>query len=111
MKRLLLAVGIFFYIGCGTNNPEVRVVEVPPDEDDDDDDDDPLPSKLNYTQMKTLLDEYCAACHASAKFMQNEAQLRQSDAENQLWTKRMPPANAAKALPDRERNLMINFFR
>lgn len=65
---------------------------------------------LSYAEMNGLLQNYCAACHASAQFMQSESALLASSAKNRIWNESMPPSNAGKKLPDTERALMLTFF-
>jgi hypothetical protein len=56
------------------------------------------------------LNTYCAQCHATATFMTSEAALRASQASAQLYSKRMPPPNAARALPENVRAEILAFF-
>ena len=64
----------------------------------------------SYQRVASLLNTYCAQCHASATFMTNESSLRASAVKNQLYSKRMPPANAAKVLPENVRAEVLLFF-
>lgn len=66
--------------------------------------------KLSYAQMQTQLVTYCQACHSSANFMTSETALKSSQAKDYLWSRRMPPSNAPKALPDEVRVKMLSFF-
>ncbi len=67
-------------------------------------------TQISYGEMQAFLDNYCASCHSSSPFIQSERALRGSDTRNQLWSKRMPPSNASKQLPEEERQLMLSFF-
>jgi len=67
-------------------------------------------TKISYQKMQTYLANYCQSCHATAQFMQGENALRASQAKNYLWSKKMPPSNAPKALPDNVRTEMLTFF-
>lgn len=109
LKASLVAV-ILLMVGCGQDH----VVEKTPDPV-------PLPTptptgtpapgdKLSYQQVQAHLVTYCQSCHASAQFMSGEAALRASRAKDYLWSRRMPPSNAPKALPDNVRTQMISFF-
>ncbi len=67
--------------------------------------------EVSYAQMNGLMQNYCAACHASAGFMQSEKVLRASGGvKDRLWNESMPPSNAGRQLPDKERKLMLSFF-
>ena len=99
---------IFLVFGCGR---EPHVVEKYPDTPNQPPpDDDNNTGDLSYGEMQALLNNYCAACHSTAGFMQSEAALRNSGVKDQLWSRRMPPSNAPKQLPDKERSDMISFF-
>lgn len=65
---------------------------------------------VNYAQMNGLMQNYCAACHASAQFMQSENALRAGSVKNRIWNESMSPSNAGRKLPDAERQLMLSFF-
>jgi hypothetical protein len=113
MKYLIM---IIFIVGCGQDH----VVEKYPEQ--------PLPApnptptptpsgtpdpggtKLGYQQMQAQLVTYCQSCHASAQFMSGEAALKASKAKDYLWSRRMPPSNSPKALPDNVRTQMLSFF-
>lgn len=66
--------------------------------------------KIGYQEMQGYLVTYCQSCHSSAQFMSGETALRASQAKNYLWSRRMPPPNSPKALPDNTRALMLSFF-
>ena len=66
--------------------------------------------KPSYAQVQGLLNNYCAACHSNAQFMGSEAALRSSTALNRVRARTMPPPNAGKKLPDRERGQILSFF-
>ena len=112
--RIYLLGMIFILAGCGSgrNTRTVEYVPVPgPGQ--------PPPSttppgtagdKPSYPEMQALLNNYCAACHSSNPFMQSESALRGSGAKNKIFTGQMPPANAQRKLPDREKSLMLRFF-
>lgn len=65
---------------------------------------------ISYQEMQGYLVNYCQACHAGAQFMSSESALNASQAKNYLLSRRMPPANAPKVLPDNVRTKMLGFF-
>ena len=112
MKLLLLFLLAF---GCGQEKVETRYVEVPVEQPDPDPDPDPDPggggTTVSFTEMQDLLDTYCSQCHASSPFMQNEANLRRSTAKDRIWSRNMPPNNAATELGEADRRKMLIFFQ
>ena len=68
-------------------------------------------SDVTYAEMQTLLVEYCVACHSNSPFMQSEGQLLSSSAKDRVWSRTMPPSNAAKKLPENVRQKMLVFFQ
>ena len=111
MKWLALSV-ISLLFSCGRDTHVIeKYKEIPQEPPPVTDDKDPGGDvRLSFAEMQTYLDTYCIACHATAPFVQSEAALRASSAEDQIWTKRMPPSNAGTPLPDKERSEMLNFF-
>jgi hypothetical protein len=109
--RLLL--GLVLLVGCGQEKPHIKYVEAPPVETPTQ----PTPGgggtgdTVTYNEMQTLLDQYCSQCHSSAPFMQNEANLRRSTAQDRIWSRNMPPANAANELGKDDRKKMLLFFQ
>jgi hypothetical protein len=116
VAMFLIIVGAFFFIlvvcgGCGEHVVEKSVPQPVPT---------PSPTstatptpggKPTFDEMKKLMKDYCAACHSTATFYTgNEATLRSSRVKDYLWSRRMPPASAALALPDEVRNRMVTFF-
>jgi len=108
MRRFLLA--LMLVAGCGQDHvvdkptPVPVPAPVPPG---------PTPdpgTKPSYQKVAGYLNTYCAQCHASATFMTSEAALRASGVKNQLYSKRMPPANAGKVLPENVRAEVLLFF-
>lgn len=65
---------------------------------------------ISYQEMQGYLVNYCQSCHAGAQFMSSESALNASQAKNYLLSRRMPPANAPKVLPDNLRTKMLGFF-
>ncbi len=111
MKKLMLL--LLFLTACGQNKTIEKNVPGPPVVVDPGTDPgtDPDPADaISYQKMQGLMVSYCQSCHASASFMQSESALRASQAKAYLWSKRMPPANAGKALPDNIRTQMVSFF-
>ena len=104
MRIVLLALLV---LACGR---DPHVVEKYKDNPDPPPGGDPGGEQLTYGEMQALLNNYCQACHSTAGFMQSEAALRSSGVKDQLWSRRMPPSNAPKQLPDKERADMISFF-
>lgn len=103
---------ILFLTACGQNKTIEKNIPAPaPGNVDPDPDPDPDPgTAIGYQKMQSDMIQFCQPCHASASFMQSESALRASQAKAYLWSKRMPPANAAKALPDNTRTEMMSFF-
>ena len=110
IMRFSIFLLIAFIGGCGDRVVEKEVPQQPTS---------PNPSPTNtpggekptYAEMKTLLTEFCSACHSTAQFYNGgEAALRSSRARDYIWSRRMPPANAQKALPDAVRTQMLTFF-
>lgn len=111
MRKIILAFVILAMNSCGQEHIVDKPVEQPI----------PSPTKtpqpgtggerIGYQEMQGYLVTYCQTCHASAQFMSSEAALRASQAKNYLWSRRMPPSNAPKALPDNTRQVMLSFFQ
>ncbi len=97
-------------LGCGGDTRTVEYVPTEPDDPGGGDGGGGGSQALNYGQMQGLLNNYCASCHASAQFMQSQNALVGSSVRDRLWNNSMPPSNAGKKLPDRERQLMLSFF-
>lgn len=112
LKYPAIALLIASVMGCGRDTHVVEKYQEVPDGDPPPIIDDPQPGdKIGYEQMRLYLDEYCVVCHATAPFItEGEAALRNSTAKDQIFSKRMPPANAPKKLADKERAIMLNFF-
>jgi PBP1b-binding outer membrane lipoprotein LpoB len=109
--RLLLI--IMLLTGCGSGKtieqeplrPQPTPTTTPVPEDP------PTGDDISFQKMQAHMVNYCQGCHASAAFMTGgETALKQSQVKSQLWSKRMPPANAPKALPENIRTEMISWF-
>lgn len=100
----LIPIFIFFNTSCGTHVVEKyrdTPSQPPPDIDP------PPGDKTDFARMSLLLDQFCVGCHGSAPFITGgEQALRNSDVQQQLITKRMPP----NGMPEDLRREMINFF-
>ena len=112
LKYSAIALWIALGMGCGSDTHVVEKYQEVPPADDPPIIDDPQPGdKIGYEQMRLYLDEYCVVCHSTSPFITDgEAALRNSTAKDQIFSKRMPPANAPKKLGDKERSIMLNFF-
>jgi hypothetical protein len=67
--------------------------------------------KVSFSEMQGLLDTYCSQCHANSPFMQGEANLKRSTAKDRIWSRNMPPNNAANQLGEADRKRMLLFFQ
>jgi len=65
--------------------------------------------KPNYAQVNALMVSYCDSCHSGARFRGSEAALRGSSALQRVRSRTMPPPGA-RALPEKERGLVLAFF-
>jgi len=108
---VLIGTATLMFVNCGRENHVVDrpvPVEVPGGTT-------PTPGpapgdKISYQQMQSYMVNYCQACHSTAGFMQSEAALKSGAVENQLKSRRMPPSNASKPLPENTRTIMVNYF-
>lgn len=108
MKTLMLL--LMFLTACGQNKTIEKTIPGPAPVDPGPVDPIDPGEAISYQKMQGFMVSYCQSCHASAAFMQSESALRASQVKANLWSKRMPPTNAGKALPDNVRTQMVSFF-
>ena len=109
--KIFMFVLFAMIIGCGgTKTVETQVPVPQPTQTPGPGGEDPGADKISYQKMQGYLNNYCQSCHSTAQFMSSETALRASQVKANLWSKRMPPANASKALPENIRTEMITFF-
>jgi len=107
----IVLLSIFLIFSCG-QEPRIKYVAAPTPTTQP-----PNPGgggsdgEVSYQEMSGLLTTYCSQCHSSAPFMQDEANLRRSTAQDRIWSRNMPPANAQKELGAADRKKMLVFFQ
>jgi hypothetical protein len=104
-----LALILFLMMGCGQDHIVDKPTPVPIQNPQPNPDSGPGQT-VSYQKVSAYLNTYCSQCHSSAAFMTSELALRGSGAKNQLASKRMPPANAGKVLPDNVRTEILGFL-
>jgi hypothetical protein len=112
MRLLIL---ILFFFGCGREDPHIKYVNAPPTQTPPSQPPNPGngggSDQVTFAEMQGLLDTYCSQCHASSPFMQSEANLKRSTAKDRIWSRNMPPNNAANPLGESDRKRMLLFFQ
>ena len=122
MLKLLLLLS--FAISCGADEPQKEYIPVYPTPGNGSNDGGGSnggggngggssgggSSTPSYAETQALLLTFCESCHASANFLASERGLKSSSSLNRIRSRSMPPANANRKLPDRERSAILSFF-
>lgn len=72
----------------------------------------PIPTpvgKPSFAEEQSIMQKYCAECHASAAFTKNETALIASTAKNRVQNATMPPPYAGQMSPT-DKARFISFF-
>ncbi len=107
MKTILFLIMLAFTFSCGSPQPE-PAAGVP----------DPIPqptpkpgtgSGTSFAEAQSIMQEYCAECHANAGFLKTEAALKASSAKARVQNSSMPPPYA-NPMGAAEKQKFLGFF-
>ena len=114
MKKLCLIIGIGMLLyACGCGSGETKIVKVPADENPSTTPPPappPTTGKTSFTRARTIIGQYCEACHANSPWLQDENSLRASSVLARTQNNSMPPNSSSITMGSGVRQELINFF-
>lgn len=105
MKKIMFFGMMFLSLSCGAPVADKETPQPVPQPK-------PTPSpggKTSFADAQSIMQSYCAECHANAGFIKSETALKASTAKARVQNATMPPPYADQ-MNATERGKFLNFF-